>query len=418
MGYVRFSRWGDPCERVAGNGLSRKESRGLKRMSKLGLFLSMILLVSTASAVGPQTRRGHRRTKPAKSGNLKGRLGQIARQKQAMQAQLHATRVKAKVVQHDLHTINVRLADVQERLQETKHDLGNAREQQAQVTADLAKTTEELGRVRTQAKLRLRAMAKQGNANLLVAFVGSKSVSDLAERKDLMERIAHRDHDLFERVKTLQAQVAAKKKQKDSLVVQVSSLVRRQSNQQNELAVVQAEKGEALQGLKQEARELEGQLRQIEQDERQVRRLIELAARRARIHHTTVPKFAGTYMRPVDAPITSGFGMRFHPILHYSRPHNGIDFGARYGTPVRCAAPGRVIAATTMRGFGNVVIVDHGGGVTTVYAHLSHISVRSGQSLTQGQNLGNVGKSGLATGPHLHFEMHIDGVPVDPRARL
>jgi murein DD-endopeptidase MepM/ murein hydrolase activator NlpD len=378
----------------------------------------MILLVSTVSAVGPQTRRGHRRTKSAKSGNLKGRLGQIARQKQAMQAQLHATRVKAKVVQHDLHTINVRLADVQERLQETKHDLGSARQQQAQVTADLEKTTEELGRVRTQAKLRLRAMAKQGNANLLVAFVGSKSVSDLAERKDLMERIAHRDHQLFERVKTLQTQVAARKKQKDSLVVQVSSLVRRQSNQQNELAVVQAEKGEALQGLKQEARELEGQLRQIEQDERQVRRLIELAARRARMHHTTVPKFAGTYMRPVDAPITSGFGMRFHPILHYSRPHNGIDFGARYGTPVRCAAPGRVIAATTMRGFGNVVIVDHGGGVTTVYAHLSHISVRSGQSLTQGQNLGNVGKSGLATGPHLHFEMHIDGVPVDPRARL
>lgn len=394
-------------------------------MSKLGLFLSMVLLAALASAGGPQkhhgskgsrTKSGHSRT--SGKGNLSGRLGTLSKQKKAMQAQLHETRVKAKVVQHDLHAINVRLGDVQDRLQETKRDLGDARRQQTQVTADLERTTADLAKVRALAKQRLRAIAKQGNTNLLVAVVGSKSVGDLAERQDLMERIARRDHDLFAQVKTLQAQVAEKKRQKDALVGRVSSLVKRQKNQQAELLVVQTEKGEALQGLKQEARALEAQLRQIEEDERAVRRMIELAARRSRIHHNTVPKFAGRYMRPVDAPITSGFGMRYHPILHYSRPHNGIDFGAHYGTPVRCSAPGRVIAATTMRGFGNVVIVDHGGGVTTVYAHLSRIGVRSGQSVSQGQQLGNVGKSGLATGPHLHFEMHIDGVPVDPRARL
>jgi murein DD-endopeptidase MepM/ murein hydrolase activator NlpD len=335
-----------------------------------------------------------------------------------MQAELHETRVKAKVVQKDLHTVNVRLSDVQSRLAATKLELGSAREQQARVSSELERTTVELEKARAQARTRLRAIAKQGDSNLLVAFVGSRSVGDLAERKDLMERIARKDHQLFAQVKCLQALVEERKKLKDSAVLQVASLAKRQKSQQAELVVVQAEKGQALRGLNQQARQLEAQLRQIEEDEREVRRLIEIAARQARVSKHTVPKFHGRYMRPVNAPITSGFGMRFHPILHYSRPHNGIDFGAHYGAPVGSTAPGRVIAATQMRGFGNVVIIDHGGGVTTVYAHLSRIGVHSGQSVGQGQYIGAVGQSGLATGPHLHFEMHIDGVPVDPRSRL
>lgn len=109
--------------------------------------------------------------------------------------------------------------------------------------------------------------------------------------------------------------------------------------------------------------------------------------------------------------------MRFHPILHRYRLHAGVDFGAPIGTPVRCAGPGEVVAATCMRGFGNVVIVDHGGGISTVYAHLSRIGVRPGQKIGQGQVLGAVGMTGLATGPHLHWEVHVGGRAVDPLGR-
>lgn len=386
-------------------------------MPRLGLLLSMLLLVMASTAM-PVEKRGAKRSRTTKVRALKGRLGSISKQKRVMQAELRETRVKAKVVQQDLHTVNVRLSSVQTRLAYTKHELGSAREQQARVSSELEKTTAELERVRAQAKTRLRAIAKQGDTNVLVAFVGTRSVGDLAERKDLMERIARKDHELFAQVKCLQALVASRKKIKDSAVRRVSSLAKRQKAQQAELVVVQAQKGQALTSLKQQARQLEAQLRQIEEDERAVRRLIEIAARQARVSKRTLPKFRGRYMRPVNAPITSGFGMRFHPILHYSRPHNGIDFGAGTGAPVRSTAPGQVIAATRMRGFGNVVIVDHGGGVTTVYAHLSRISVRSGQKVGQGQNIGAVGQTGLATGPHLHFEMHIDGVPVNPAARM
>ena len=112
--------------------------------------------------------------------------------------------------------------------------------------------------------------------------------------------------------------------------------------------------------------------------------------------------------------VTSGFKMRFHPILQAWRAHLGVDYAAPTGTPVRSVGDGVVEFAGVQNGFGNVVIVKHGGSNTTVYAHLSRILVRQGQSIGQGQNVGAVGQTGWATGPHLHFEFRVNGAYRDP----
>jgi murein DD-endopeptidase MepM/ murein hydrolase activator NlpD len=112
--------------------------------------------------------------------------------------------------------------------------------------------------------------------------------------------------------------------------------------------------------------------------------------------------------------ITSGFSMRFHPILHSWRAHKGVDYGAPTGTPVRTVGDGKVEFAGGMSGYGNVVQIDHGKGDTTVYAHLSRIDVRLGQPVQRGQRIGAVGATGWATGPHLHFEFRENGVQRDP----
>lgn len=112
--------------------------------------------------------------------------------------------------------------------------------------------------------------------------------------------------------------------------------------------------------------------------------------------------------------VTSGFKMRFHPILQTMRAHLGVDYGAPTGTPVRSVGDGVVEFAGIQNGFGNVVFVKHRSNQTTVYAHLSRINVRSGQSISQGQNVGLVGSTGWATGPHLHFEFRVNGVHHDP----
>ena len=117
---------------------------------------------------------------------------------------------------------------------------------------------------------------------------------------------------------------------------------------------------------------------------------------------------------PVNARITSGFGLRVHPILRFARMHNGLDFGAGWGTPIHAAADGQVIKAGWAGGYGRQVRIAHGDGMATSYSHMSRMAVDPGAYVRQGQLIGYVGSSGLSTGPHLHYEVLRDGRAVNP----
>jgi murein DD-endopeptidase MepM/ murein hydrolase activator NlpD len=124
----------------------------------------------------------------------------------------------------------------------------------------------------------------------------------------------------------------------------------------------------------------------------------------------------GMLQRPVPGTVSSNFGMRRHPILGYSRMHKGMDFRAGYGTPILAATDGRVAAAGWAGGYGNQVRIAHAGGLVTSYSHMSRIVARPGSQIRQGQVIGYVGSTGLSTGPHLHYELLKDGVPINPAA--
>jgi murein DD-endopeptidase MepM/ murein hydrolase activator NlpD len=119
--------------------------------------------------------------------------------------------------------------------------------------------------------------------------------------------------------------------------------------------------------------------------------------------------------QPVYGRITSGFGMRMHPLLGYSRFHQGVDFGARHGSPIYAVSEGVVSMAGRHGGHGNFIKLDHGGGMATSYSHLSRYAVSSGQRVAQGQVIGYVGSTGMSTGPHLHFQVYKRGGVVNPR---
>lgn len=128
-----------------------------------------------------------------------------------------------------------------------------------------------------------------------------------------------------------------------------------------------------------------------------------------------VTKAPGRLLTPVPgAPVTSPYGYRIHPIYGTSRLHTGIDYGVDSGTPIRAAADGVVVSAGWIGGYGNATIIDHGGGVATLYAHQSSLGVSDGQKVTQGQTIGRVGCTGDCTGPNVHFEVRINGDPVNP----
>jgi len=117
---------------------------------------------------------------------------------------------------------------------------------------------------------------------------------------------------------------------------------------------------------------------------------------------------------PANGRITSGFGMRRHPILGYNRMHKGLDFKAAYGAPIYAVSDGRVEFAGRHGGHGNFVKLNHGGGLATGYAHMSRIAVSPGTSVRRGQVIGYVGSTGLSTGPHLHYEMYRNGATINP----
>jgi murein DD-endopeptidase MepM/ murein hydrolase activator NlpD len=129
------------------------------------------------------------------------------------------------------------------------------------------------------------------------------------------------------------------------------------------------------------------------------------------------PDLTALSVEPVANASTSGFGWREDPINKRRKFHSGADIRGKHGTPVMAAGGGTVICAERKNGYGNVVFVDHGNGLVTRYAHLRKIEVKKDAIVTAGQRIGQVGSTGRTTGPHLHFEVRIDGRPVDPLER-
>ncbi len=128
-------------------------------------------------------------------------------------------------------------------------------------------------------------------------------------------------------------------------------------------------------------------------------------------------RFAGGFRAPLwRLVVTSGFGDRFHPVLQTQRFHRGVDYGARSGTPVRAAASGSVVWASDLGPYGTLVVIEHESDLHTAYGHLQSTGVTVGERVRSGQRIGRVGSTGLATGPHLHFEVRHNGTPCNPVA--
>ena len=354
---------------------------------------------------------------------LRTKLHTIQAKKAEIRAKLQMTRKKVHYARQDLANVEVRLNDANDRLSDTRDRLSGSLVEQKKVAGELVEANKELDATRLQVRTRLRHIYMESESSDLSAIAGTRQAGDIASTDYLMGAIEHKDRALFERFKGLEARVADRKRRQDQLVIQIKSLIVTEKAQSVQLDTTRKEKTEVVADLGQQQGELQQMLDQIDRDEENITSEIDDYLRREAATHAksggpVLRAFTGRFSRPADGPITSGFGYRYHPILHIRRLHAGIDFGAPYGSPIRAAADGVVIATQVMRGYGRVVIIDHGGGISTVYAHTSRFYVSSGQRVKRGEVIAAVGATGLATGPHLHFEVRVNGRPVNPLSRL
>jgi len=394
-------------------------------MRKILLPTVLVFLVLSGGMVGAQKKPV---TPPKGSINkLQQGLKQTQAKKEKALEKLQEKRQAARKVKRSIGEVESRLGQVVEKLSETTDSLDSARYRQERIAAELKVAEANLKKTNELVRKRLKRMYKRGQDSLFTAFLSSRSTGDIASRKYLIERVAKKDREVFETFKAQRLAVERKKREQDGIVTRIARLAADQRDQQVELESARREKEELLGGLQSEMAQLRRMVSQFERDERQIEAQIAEAIRRAQQaaknrkpgDKTPPPiKFSGRFGRPTGGPITSGFGSRFHPILKRRRLHAGIDFGGGYGAPVYAAAEGTVISASTLGGYGNTIIIDHGSGMSTVYAHLSKIHVRSGSRVRRGQKIGAIGSTGLSTGPHLHFEIRRNGKAINPASYL
>jgi murein DD-endopeptidase MepM/ murein hydrolase activator NlpD len=389
----------------------------------LALLLAVFALLAglVGSADAQSRRRRTRNRPPAKSATqLKGKLRQIRTKRAVIHQQLRQTKHQAKVVVADIHVVDARLERIEDELDRTTKRLTDSRSEQQQLAARLVVATKRMEQVKAQVRRRIADMYMRRHSTFVSALSGTRSVKDLLTRQQVLEAIARYDHDLFVEYRNLRSEIENRKRRQDRLVADIRDLKSHQVRQQGSLKTARVEKGQMLQTLQAKQSELQRMLAQYDADMNSIESEIAAFARRARRpgSRRLPAQFFGRFLKPANGPITSGFGMRYHPILHYNRPHNGIDIGAPAGSPIYAAADGEVISARYSSSFGNVIIIAHGGGLSTVYAHCSRIFVGNGQSVRRGQRIGAVGSTGLAKGPHLHWEVHSGGRAVNPLGRF
>jgi murein DD-endopeptidase MepM/ murein hydrolase activator NlpD len=383
------------------------------KLKVAALILVLLLLAATPSAFAQRRRRGQK-PKPGTVGALQSKLNNLRNQKKALQHKLHANKALTHQTLQEITQVDEHIGEVQDALEVTGQQLSVSKVQQKKVTGELQIATDKMVVVKAEVRARLRRMYSDGPTSSLSVLLGSHTGGELAARGELLAQIAQSDRKVFNEYKSLRTEVAQRKHAADELVVRVTDLEHRQKAEQEQLEDTKQQKNNKVKQLEQEAGELEEAIQQFEQDEAQLTAQIDSFMRRLNETGAKLPAFVGGFSRPVPGRITSTFGYRYHPILHITRLHAGIDFHAATGTPVHAAASGVVAASQYMRGYGNVVMIAHGSDLSTVYGHLSRRMVSPGQHVTKGQVIGLSGATGLATGPHLHFEVRVHGKPVNP----
>ena len=273
---------------------------------------------------------------------------------------------------------------------------------------------------------RLVDLYEGGDPSTLEVLLGSKSVGDLITKAQLVDSIGIQDKKISEEVGSAKERVRVQRahtKRFRSLVAAETRTIAIRASQvralrdqllasRDRLAAARSAKRESLQNVKESKAEYLHEVAGLQAASAALAGQIRTAQSTYSYSPGDATPSAAGFIWPVNGPVTSPFGWR------WGRMHEGIDIGVAYGTQIHAAASGRVIYAGWMSGYGNLVAIDHGRGISTAYGHQSSIAVSNGQIVSQGQTIGYVGCTGHCFGPHLHFEVRINGSPVDPLGYL
>jgi murein DD-endopeptidase MepM/ murein hydrolase activator NlpD len=263
---------------------------------------------------------------------------------------------------------------------------------------------------------RLVFIYEQGESSFLEVLLSANDIKDFLSRFDMLNSIVEQDRDLINTINSNKRELDMKK---SDLEVHKRELQVAQESQEGKKQVLASqlnEKKVVLTDVQQEKEKFAQALEELEQASRQAEAMI----RKLQSNSTGASIGTGSYTWPTPGyrNITSAYGMRFHPILKTNKLHTGVDIGAPSGVSIVAADGGVVIFSGWLGAYGQTIIIDHGAGMSTLYGHQSQLLVGEGESVAKGKAIGRVGSTGWSTGAHLHFEVRLNGSPVNPMAYI
>jgi murein DD-endopeptidase MepM/ murein hydrolase activator NlpD len=382
------------------------------------LAVTLAVILAAPAVVGGQARA------QSTSDRLQALRAKIA----AAQAQEAELSSEIGSLEGRIRTLESEVGDVSARLEPLERDLALHQEKLARITKLFRLQTERLNFLKRQYAIaldglnrRLIEIYESDQATTVDILLSARDLGAVIEQLDYMRDLTSQDlkistevnhakvqvRDAREKTKKTRQQVATVTRTIAVRTAQVRAVRERLLVSKRGLSAARGHKRAKLASVEESKREYLNEVAGIEAASSQVTAQIQATGSTS---YDSTPSASGLIW-PVNGPVISPFGMR------WGRMHTGIDIAVPYGTPIHASASGAVIFAGWMGGYGNFVIVDHGGGLATAYAHQSSIAVGGG-SVSQGQVIGYVGCTGHCFGPHLHFEVRVNGTPVDPLGYL
>jgi len=355
-------------------------------------------------------------------------LGQSAKQRIQENRREHRQLWQhVKELSEDQQELGKRISILDEQIALKQEEIESIEDQRQSLKAELEgledeKQQLEIERVQCTQRLsnRARTVYMQGELGFIDVLLQAASFSDLIDRIFYVEALLAQDEQLINRSQLLGSQISEQLEAMSVRLADIEAICAELEKQEAELAAVRGEKQLSIEAITSDQALLMRRIKELEEENKRIQQEIEAHMRSA---SRNTGKWSGSFMQPVPGKVGSGFGMRVHPIYKVRKMHTGVDIGAATGTPIKAADDGKVFYTGRRGGYGLTVMIDHGVDsngkqIVTLYAHMSHISCKAGDQVAQGQKIGEVGSTGISTGPHVHFEVRVDNTPVDPLKKL
>jgi len=368
------------------------------------IVLAMILMIAAPLLTNAATT-----TAPSLSDQLK----QQQQKATDLQNQISAANSQMDTAMQQKETIDGQLTSLQSDMDDINTQITSLNTQIASKNSDIAAAQATIDAKMTQYQQRFRVLYEQGSLGYITMLMQSTSITDFLYRYNIMEAIIKNDRDLLDQMQAAQQTIIDAKNAIQQDETNVESQKSALADKQSQVVSAQKQQQQIIDNLTANTAEYQKQLDAAEAAQNSLKAQIAGTSSNSSSSTYTGGKF--TWPVPGHYTITSPFSpARLDPVTHVVQPHTGIDIGAPLGTAVVAAGDGTVVFAAWNGGYGNCVIIDHGGGYTTLYGHSSKLEVTKGQKVTKGQEIMKVGSTGMSTGPHCHFEVDINGVPHDP----